>query len=137
MCGNWLVVNNVSHVPTGLKHAKKSQAIENAWMYLPTTIGHDAYNHLGAKVNKEADAFAETHLLPCLNSPCMRIFTSTQVRNVAHNAVQCSTEKNLVLLETDSALLFRFTNQVQPLTLYMVIQMNSSVRRLIWFWRKK
>ena len=90
--GNRLVVNNVSHVPTRLIHAKKRQAIENAWVYLPTTIGNDAYNHLGAKVSREADAFAETDLLPCLNSPCVRIFTTAQVRNVAHNAIQCSAE---------------------------------------------
>src|SRR5882757_5992820 len=125
------MVNNVPHVPTRLKHAKKGQAIENTWMYLPTTIGNDAYNHLGTKVNGGADAFAEAHLLPCLNSPCVRVFTGAQVRNVAHNAVQCSTEQNLVFLETSSALPFRFTNRVQPLTLYMVIQMNNSVRRFI------
>jgi hypothetical protein len=49
VCGNRLVVNNVQYVPTRLIHAKKRQAIKNAWVYLPTTIGNDAYNHLGVK----------------------------------------------------------------------------------------
>jgi hypothetical protein len=43
-------------VPTGLIYAKKGQAIQNSWMYLPTTIGNDTYYHLGNTVNKEADA---------------------------------------------------------------------------------
>jgi hypothetical protein len=41
----------------------------------------------------------------------MRVFTSAQVRNVAHHAIQCSTEQNLVFLETDSVSPFRFTQR--------------------------
>ncbi len=50
------MVNGVSHVSTGLIHAKKGQAIENTRMYLSTTIGNDTYYHLGDTVNKEEDA---------------------------------------------------------------------------------
>lgn len=52
VCGNRLVVNNVTHVPTRLIHAKKGQTVEDAWVYFPATVGDDAHNHLYAKVSK-------------------------------------------------------------------------------------
>ena len=50
------MIDAVSHVTARLIHAKQGQNIENTWVYFPTTIGNDAYNHLGGTVKKEADA---------------------------------------------------------------------------------
>jgi hypothetical protein len=92
-----------------------------------------------AKMSKVISIYAETetYLLPCLNAPRMRILTATQVRNVTHNAIQGPAEQNLVFLNSFQLLQFESTEAHGRLTLYMVMQMNNSVRRCVWFWRKK
>jgi hypothetical protein len=40
------MIKDVWHVPPRLIHAKKGQDIEYTWMYFPTTVCNDAYNHL-------------------------------------------------------------------------------------------
>jgi hypothetical protein len=46
VCSDWLMVDSISHVPARLVHAKKGQTVEDARVYLPTTVRDDAYNHL-------------------------------------------------------------------------------------------
>jgi len=87
VCGDWPMIDNVSHVTTWLIHAEEGQDIENTWMYSSTTVGNDAYNHLRSRLAGQADPYSEAHLLPRLNAPCMRVFTSAQVRNITHDAV--------------------------------------------------
>ena len=49
MRSDWFMVDNISHVTTGLVDAKKSQTVEDARVYFPATVGDDAYNHLGQR----------------------------------------------------------------------------------------
>jgi hypothetical protein len=81
------MINNVSHVPARLIYAKKGQDIEYTWMHFPTTVCNDAYNHLEPRLARQVEVYTETHLLPRLNSPCMRVFTTTQMRDITHDAV--------------------------------------------------
>ena len=53
------MIDGVSHVTSGLIHTKQGQNIENTWVYFPTTIGNDAYNHLGPRLAGQADVAAE------------------------------------------------------------------------------
>lgn len=49
VCGDWLMVDSISHVPARLIHAEKGQTVEDARVYFPATVGDDAYNHLVCK----------------------------------------------------------------------------------------
>ena len=100
MCCDWLVVDGISHVAARLIHAKEGQTVEDARVYFPAAVGNDAYNHLNSKGEHRYHLYAETdnHLLPRLDAPRVRILTTTQVRNVTHNAIQSPAEQNLIFL---------------------------------------